>query len=62
MSKCQLCSASSHSTHFDAQTLEASFRDPTESWDLPDWQVTHEARDGGSLELHLVLPIWLVLV
>jgi hypothetical protein len=53
---------SSHSTHFNTKTLETSLRDPTESWNLPDWQVTHEARDGGSLELHLVLPIWLVLV
>jgi hypothetical protein len=64
MSKSQLPpqAASSHSTDFNTQTLETTFCHSTKSWDLPDWQVTHEARDGGSLKLHFVLPIWLVLV
>jgi hypothetical protein len=52
----------SHGAHLDTQTLETSFSDSTETWDLPDWQITHEARNGGPFKLHLVLPIWLVLV
>jgi len=49
-------------TYLDAQTLETSFRDSTETWDFSDWQIAHEAGYGGPLKLHLVLPIWLVLV
>jgi len=64
MSVCQLLpqATGSHGAHLDTQTLETSLRNSTESWDLPDWQITHEACNGGTLKLHLVLPIWLVLV